>query len=93
MGIEDHTLSSGERFEFYYLIKCLFALHSRIQLYKVLFKLHYIIDFFLIMYRWIKLCIGEWLMCFQIETAGSESVHLNWNHVLLVTWRGFSNDF
>lgn len=46
MGIEDHTLSSGERFEFYYLIKCLFALHSHIQLYKVLFKLHYIIDFF-----------------------------------------------
>ena len=25
---------------------------------------------FKIMYRWIKLCIGKWLMCFQLETAG-----------------------
>ena len=45
MGIEGHNLSSGDRFEFYYLIKCLFALHSHMQLYKVLFKFHYTIDF------------------------------------------------
>ena len=45
MGTEDHNLSSGDRVEFFYLIKYLFSLHFHMQLYKILFKFHYTIDF------------------------------------------------